>query len=82
MYEDKKPFLKLRTYAARQETFMHPPKSFVVDKKKKQDPTTSTPSFLKRHNIQILTKEQAIVVLWPGRASGIVFGCGAAGSML
>ena len=36
----------------------------------------------KRHIIQILAEERANVVLWPGRASGTVFGCGAAGSML
>ena len=35
----------------------------------------------KRHIIQILAEERANVVLWPGRASGTVFGCGA-GSML
>jgi len=29
-----------------------------------------------------LAEERANVVLWPGRASGTVFGCGAAGSML
>ena len=38
------------TYAARQETLMHPPKSFVVEKKI-QDPTKSTPSFLKNTDL-------------------------------
>ena len=61
---------------------MHQPKSFVVDKKKNKTQQHPNQVFNKRHNnIQILTEEQANVVLWPGRASGTVFGCGA-GSML
>ena len=64
---------------------MHHPRSFVVDKKKKKNKTQQHPHQFfekKQYIIQILVEEQANIVLWPGRASGTVFGCGAAGSML
>jgi len=60
---------------------MHHPRSFVVDKKKTRPNNIHTKFLEKRHIIQILAEERANVVLWPGRASGTVFGCGA-GSML